>query len=247
MSKEKEGGLSLGVALSFVFLFFIFLILKNPKTTGLATLPTGAAIGGGSKITVVVITLVLILALGISFFFFMRMRHKKKGLPIKPGKKSLELSEEQIEKLFSEEKIPQIKSKTMIELSPEKTKKEAVPAKPVTNLTELRKEIQTLIEKGMSGQEILNSLSKKYPGEQIEKAVNEINYERLKLYVQRTLNQGFDRERIKKALLSKNWPEDQISRAFNEPESKSIKPTKPIKQKPGTEKKETEELDLDLI
>lgn len=268
MDNEKKRGSSFFVLLAFIILFLIFLYLDTQKKTGsvVSDLTGTATLGSGSSGKIILVIVIIVVVLGLGIFFTRYKKNKKmSGQTSLIETKKIDLSEEEIEKLFSErnnttafntkEKFEGAKEERLkseqpkaIEISPTNLEKiqpsiQKSTQKPLREedrykLNLLKKEIRNLTEKGLEGEQILDILIKKnYLKQEIEEAIKEVNFENLKSYINKTLEQGFDKSKMIKALINRGWPKWQIDHALSELGKSTFK----------TSSKFGEEIDLDLI
>ncbi len=250
----KRNNHSTAVVMFFILAFLLFAIFNKPSQDNNIT---GAAVGRASGTTIGV-TLALIILIGVGGFFFMKYKLKHKA-GIASGKK-LNLSEDQIDSLFKDDKFqPEFNNKEQkmpekniidsnngpIEISssnlsnmdvqkPEEPAKDFSKPKESSSQNELKSKLNSMLNKNVPPQKILDILMKQgYKRPVVDKAVDEINFERLALFISKAMSQNYSKEKIRKSLLKNGWSQQQIDKAL---------------QSPGRLKRENNHsLDLDLI
>jgi len=221
--QKEEVSYSFYVVAGFIFLFLVFVIIQpQPETTGLISLSFLQA--GNSKLPIIVVGITAIIALGLAIIAYKHFRKKKHPTPNNnqntqnpqqpPGAPKSSLTPEELKALF-----PEAPEQPIIAPSPAApqppTSQPPQPQKTLTNLNEIKELIISLMSQGQSKQQILEQLqSKGYTAQQIAKATEEINFERLAKYIKATLSQGFKKEQLTKILIESGWPRDVIDKAF---------------------------------
>jgi len=241
--EEKRGDYSFLVLMIFAITFIVFTFFNKPGSDLNSSSPVSAAVLSNinqqaSSLTIG-ITLALIVIIGVFGFFFIKYKLRKKIVSQPVTDKGLNLSEEQIDKLFTEEnklnlsfgsKNESAIGSSPIEISGIQSKIEEQPVEQEFNeVKELKSKLLDMISKNIPPQKMLQELVKLgYKRKEIDATVEQINFDRLKSFVDKALKQGYKREIIIKALLKKRWQRQQIEKVF--------------KQSP-----KKEELDLNLI
>ncbi|MEK6835767.1 MAG: LPXTG cell wall anchor domain-containing protein [Nanoarchaeota archaeon] len=221
----QELNTSLVVLYSIIFLFIVFLVIGQPRTTTLVTLPLIGDTENISLTTTIIIAVgVLVIAAGIFLLYKKFIKKKQLEVP-KPenlpeltsqlsslelsNKETSELTEEDINKLFVEGEQP----KEELTL-PEKKEKQVIQQKEKqTNYKELRALILNLLNKNYTHDSIINYLKTKgYNLTQIKKVIDGINQSNLSRYIGQCISLRVSKDEIIKNLLSRGWSLEEIKR-----------------------------------
>ena len=234
--------LSFLVITSFIFLFFVFVLIK-PDSSGYVVSEVVGGLGISeeySVITLVLAFVTLLVFLGIIFFVYKKLISKKhkRGIPMPPVAEKKDVLEglDKGKDLFGTEgfdkkdalnipnKEPSLEknllekdsSKKEVDVHEENKQKpiEKNDQKILTNLNQLKSGIFSLLQQRHTKQDILKILEAKgWSVEQVIKAIDEINLDNLKAYVKKSLSLGFDKERISEYLRRNGWDESTILKA----------------------------------
>ena len=230
MQKEEKEELPISfyVVAGFACLFLIFLIIQPPAKTGYISLDSLTSSLGPelrSKLPILIIGITAIIAFGVFFISYRHFKKKKSkqlsaplgpapaqenpGLIVFSSSKS-DLSDEEMNKLFSD--APDSSPKM---ISEPKELFQPAEQKTLTSLEDLKIIIIQMLKKGMTKKDIANELqSKGYTLQQITKATEEINLDRVISYIKNALSSGFKKEQITKSLLDTGWSKEQVDKAF---------------------------------
>lgn len=215
--EEKGTNAYLIVPISFVVVFFIYLLLNPVQLDFSSSSPTGMGIAKlKENLTPKNIAIISVVLGGLIFIWaFTQYKQKKKAalkvpaeLNLKPTEVDKKLSEEEINKIFSDENLPEIKK-------PIPQEKVLEPQKKLTNLNELITLISTMFSQNLSKKEIQSTLIKQgWTKNQIQQAVEELNLRTLKEYISSALKKGYSKQQIVYALNVRGWSRELIAKAL---------------------------------